>query len=571
MTTAPENSGIEVDVIAVGGGASGVTAALQAARLGARVLLIEGTPWLGGMLTSAGVSALDGNDAILSGIHREFVHALWERCGGRDGVRTGWVSNTLFEPKVGQAILREFVDAEPNITLLLETRAAEAILSDNRVVGIRTDRGQIAKAHTVIDCTEFGDVLALAGAAHRIGRESRAQTGEQIAPEKSDNIVQDSTYCITIRDFGPGADQTIPAPPGYDPSLYDGSVLEFTSDPEKFPFTIHPWDAFISYGRLPNGSVMLNWPIRGNDIFVPEMISQPAEGRRETLVKMKCHALGFLHYIQTVCGHPEIGIDPDAFPTADGLPLIPYIRESRRIEAEVMLHLSDVVDRYADPTRPFFKTGIAVGDYFIDHHHNSLIHAGCADNLCRDETFPQIQAVTVPLGCLLPRDIDGLVAGEKSIGVTHAVNGVTRLQPIVMNIGQAAGALAALAARDRVEPRAVNPRSVQQALLDANALLMPFADVGPEHPRSQAIHRVAVSGLLRGFDSPRRCEFCPDHPVEQSEIENAIREAGGAVGAHEFNGKTTRQDLAVFLDSEFDLFHQQALEPVRSAITPTHH
>ena len=85
-----------VDVIVAGGGAGGVPAALQAARMGAQTLLIEETPWLGGMMTTAGVSALDGNDRIRCGIHREFVEALWDHYGGPEAVHTGWVSYTMF-------------------------------------------------------------------------------------------------------------------------------------------------------------------------------------------------------------------------------------------------------------------------------------------------------------------------------------------------------------------------------------------------------------------------------------------------------------------------------------------
>ena len=524
---------LKSDVIVVGGGASGVTAALQAARMGAKVLLVEAGPWLGGMLTSAGISALDGNDAILSGIHGEFVHAVREEYGGTEAVATGWVSNTLFEPKTGQRILRCLIEAEPNITLWLETSVTEVLREEMNLGGVRTDDGRVVRAPVLIDATECGDVIAMAGVVHRFGRESRDQTGEFTAPDEPDEIIQDMTLCLTVRDFGPGADRTIPEPPGYDPAFYEGSVREVTSDPERFPFKVHPWKAMIDYGRLPGGRIMLNWPHRGNDFFAPEYIAQTPEERAATVEKMKNHALGFLHYLQTACGHPEIGLDEEAYPTSDGLPLIPYVREGRRIEATVMLHLDDVTDRYSDLNRPLFMTGIAVGDYFIDHHHHSRLNTGKVDDLCNDRRFPQIQAVTVPLGCLIPIATDGLITAEKSIGVTHAVNGVTRLQPIVMNIGQAAGALAALAAAQGFQPRDVNPRDVQQALLDAGCLLMPFADVGLDHPRFQPIHRVAVAGVMRGFDEPRRCEFRPDAPMtpeETGEIFTSLLAAGLDVG-----------------------------------------
>lgn len=556
---ASDHAKTRADVIVVGGGASGVPAALQAARMGAAVLLIEETPWLGGMLTAAGVSALDGNDDIHSGIHHEFVQALWDIYGGRDAVRTAWVSNTLFEPRVGQDVLRRFVDAEPGITLWLGTRVAEILREGDRVLGVVTADGREARAWVTIEATEWGDVLALSGAAHRFGREARSETGEAVAPDEADDIIQDFTQCLTLRDFGPGADRTVPAPSGYDPRLYDGSVKEFIRTSQEFPFRLHTLDEVLSYGRLPNGKMMLNWPNRGNDFFAPEIVLMPPGERPAAFQTLKRHALGFLHYLQTVCGCENWGIDRDDHPTSDGLPLIPYVRESRRAEATVTMHLSDVVDRYANPERPLHRTGVAVGDYFIDHHHNALLLTDRQPKLCRDHLFPPIQAVSVPLGCLIPLTMDGLIAAEKSIGVTHAVNGVTRLQPIVMNIGQAAGALAALAARRQQQPRGVDPRAVQQALLDAGALLMPFADAGIDHPQFQAIQRVALSGLMRGVESPRHCEFRPDETVTPdllSEIHGALRATGIAADRFEEFEGMTRATLATELDHRVDPFHR---------------
>ena len=93
-----------VDVLVVGGGASGVTAAVQSARMGVDVMLLEEGPWLGGMLTSAGVSCIDGNYNLRSGMFGEFLDSLAAHYGGYDALKTGWVSNVCFEPQVGQEI-----------------------------------------------------------------------------------------------------------------------------------------------------------------------------------------------------------------------------------------------------------------------------------------------------------------------------------------------------------------------------------------------------------------------------------------------------------------------------------
>src|SRR5262245_40300153 len=92
---------MHADIAIAGGGAGGTAAAIQAARLGARVALVESTPWLGGMLTSAGVSAFDGNKGTLScGFFQELLNELFLAYGGRSKMSLGWVTETAFEPHV---------------------------------------------------------------------------------------------------------------------------------------------------------------------------------------------------------------------------------------------------------------------------------------------------------------------------------------------------------------------------------------------------------------------------------------------------------------------------------------
>ena len=93
-------------LIVIGAGAGGTAAAIQAARMGVKVHLLSENPWLGGMLTAAGVSAIDGNHQLPSGLWGEFRTKLYQHYGGPEAVATGWVSNTHFEPKVGDSILK---------------------------------------------------------------------------------------------------------------------------------------------------------------------------------------------------------------------------------------------------------------------------------------------------------------------------------------------------------------------------------------------------------------------------------------------------------------------------------
>ena len=95
------------DVLIIGGGTSGVAAGIQAARLGVKTIIVEETPWLGGMITSAGVSAFDGNKyALGGGIFGELRKKIEDYYGGPEKTFTGWISLTCFEPKMGKRLRR---------------------------------------------------------------------------------------------------------------------------------------------------------------------------------------------------------------------------------------------------------------------------------------------------------------------------------------------------------------------------------------------------------------------------------------------------------------------------------
>ncbi|MDD5766507.1 MAG: FAD-dependent oxidoreductase, partial [Candidatus Marinimicrobia bacterium] len=218
---------LETKVLVIGGGASGVCAAIQAARLDIEVILIEETAWLGGMLTAAGVSATDGNNQLPSGLWGEFRQKLYDHYGSASTVETGWVSNTLFEPHVGQQIFQDMCDAESTLTVLKGYRIASILKKSNRVIGAEFFDNQGVKlrilSQITIEATEYGDALALAGCEYRVGRESRSETGERFAPESADDLIQDITYVAILKDYGIGADRSIPKPSNYDPTIFRGS------------------------------------------------------------------------------------------------------------------------------------------------------------------------------------------------------------------------------------------------------------------------------------------------------------------------------------------------------------
>lgn len=483
----------EVDVLVIGGGASGVTAGIQASRMGVPTLIVEETPWLGGMLTSAGVSAIDGNYNLPAGLWGEFKERLAQHYGGLDSLKTGWVSNVLFEPSVGNEILGVMTDAENHLTVWRESRL-KSLNRDGDVwyatVATEGKPDRVVKARVVIDATELGDVAKLCGAKYDVGMESRDVTHEDVAPEKANNIVQDITYVAILKDYH--RDVTIPRPEGYDSTEFVCCCANELCINPKEPDRVWSRDMMITYGKLPNDKYMINWPIEGNDYYV-NLIEMTPEERKAALDKAKHYTMCFIYFMQHQLGLNTLGIADDEFPTADKLPFIPYHRESRRIHGVVRYDLNHMTHPY-DQQQKLYRTSIAVGDYPVDHHHTRYKGEEELPNLY----FHPVPSFGVPLGALVPHDVDGLIVAEKSISVSNIANGSTRLQPVVMQIGQAAGALASLAVKQNCEVRNVPVRDVQDAILAAGGYLQPYLDVASHDARFKAYQRIGSTGILKG-------------------------------------------------------------------------
>lgn len=481
------------DILVLGGGASGVTSGVQAARMGVKTLIVEETSWLGGMLTSAGVSAIDGNYKLPAGLWGEFRDRLANHYGTLDSLKTGWVSNVLFEPSVGNKIFHEMVSAEENLTVWEQTYLKEVKrVGDEWIAkvdvegrGVRTVRAKI-----MIDATELGDVAKMCGVKYDIGMESRADTKEDIAPEKSNNIVQDITYVAILKDYG--RDVTIPEPEGYNSKEFACACASPVCITPKEPDRVWSKEMMITYGKLPNHKYMINWPIEGNDYYI-NLIEMTPKERKKALAYAKHYTMCFVYFLQHELGYNTLGLADDEYPTEDKLPFIPYHRESRRIHGLVRFNLNHILSPYIQDEK-LYRTCIAVGDYPVDHHHTRYHGYEELPNLY----FHPIPSYGLPLGTLIPQGVEGLIVAEKSISVSNIVNGTTRLQPVVLQIGQAAGALAALAILNKERVSDVPVREVQDAILHAKGYLLPYLDVPVSDPKFASYQRIGSTGILKG-------------------------------------------------------------------------
>lgn len=504
------------DILIIGAGSGGTSAGIQAARMGIKVQVLEPGPWLGGMMTSAGVSAIDGNHEMPSGIWGEFRQRLRNHYGGAQALATGWVSHTLFEPSVGMGILQEMASL-PNLEIIYNS-LLDKIIYDGKtwnITYIKNKKTHTMNATILIDATETGALLPMVGAEFRVGMDAKSDTGEPEAPPTSNTIVQDLTYTAILEDIGTekGRKGLVKKPKGYDPSDFSCACQR-----EGGPMFggISGCKQMLDYAKLPNNKYLINWPHCGNDFYL-DWPSLSPEQYQEKLKEAKRFTQGFVYYIQNDLGYSHLRLAQE-FPTKDALPIMAYHREARRLKGKVFLVTGHLERPYGFN---LYRTGIAVGDYPIDHHHDKNPEAPKIEFISI-----KVPSYTIPMGCLVPQGVENFIVAEKNISVSNIVNGTTRLQPVVLGIGQAAGALAATAIREKKKPSEISIRKVQQQLIKSQAYLMPFIDVKPDDQAFASIQRIGATGILKGYGIPYKWAnqtwFYPERIVSEYEWKRGL-------------------------------------------------
>ncbi len=196
----------EADVCVFGGTSGGVVAAVQVARMGKRVVLVEPGRHLGGM-TSGGLSAVDiGDPRSVGGLAREYFTRLvatygtelnWDRpFRGQGGPATGGAYS--IEPHVAELLFDRMAE-EAGVIVLREARLQSVSVNRSRIVELQTERGDSVRAKMFIDATYEGDLMAKAGISYEIGREGNAKFGENY-----NGIYYAEKYKPRLKHFQPG-------------------------------------------------------------------------------------------------------------------------------------------------------------------------------------------------------------------------------------------------------------------------------------------------------------------------------------------------------------------------------
>jgi hypothetical protein len=522
--------------------------------MGRSVVLTEETRWLGGQMTSQGVSALDEHEYIErfggTASYNRFRRSVRDYYGQHHGMTgnnpgNGWVSRLCYEPKVGVAVIDEMLRPAREaglLTVLYET-AVVSVERDGDLIRSVTVRRCVGQEHAadaapgttltrivarvVIDCTELGDLLPLAGAPYRTGMESFAETGEPSAPATGNpEAVQSFTFPFAV-EYRPGESHTIPRPEGYEnfrdrqPFSFNGYKMFEAGGPIGLPFWTYRRliDASALTG-FPHDIAMINWP--GNDYHGANLIDKAPAEQARVLDEARRLSLSFLYWLQTEAprddgglGYPELLLRPDVMGTDHGLSQYPYIRESRRVKAYETVREQDIVAAWNPGSRARLRPDtVGLGLYiFVDVHR-------CCNSDLTPGNLQKMRPFQIPLGALLSPAVRNLVAGNKNLGLTHITNGAFRLHPTEWNAGESAGALAAFAVAAGVTPDAVYHdrrllRSYQAALVKNGIPLCWFTDVNQAHPAFAAVQWLAAVGVIIGDASDLL--FRPDQPITPAE------------------------------------------------------
>jgi 2-polyprenyl-6-methoxyphenol hydroxylase-like FAD-dependent oxidoreductase len=427
------------DVIVAGGGPAGCTAAIAAAREGARTLLIESTGALGGSGTSALVPAWcpfsDKEKIIYRGLAEKIFTAAKQ---GLDHVKPealDWV------PINAERLKRVYdsLVAESGATVLFQTQLAGVEKGPDGGVSallVANKSGLTAlRAKVYIDCTGDADLAAWAGAPFQQGDDN----GE----------TQATTLCFALANVDSYAYEHSgdlgwwnPESPIHD--IVDSGLYPEIPDKHLCCNLVGPGVVGFNAGHI--------WGVDNTD---PAAASRAlAQGRR--LAEAYCRALA-----------EHAPAFANAFVVSTGAVL--GVRETRRITGDYMLSLDDYLDRRSFPDE------ICRNSYFIDLHQTRREHKNKIDEVMaatRFKHYAKGESHGIPYRCLTPLGLRNVLVAGRAISCERIVQGSVRVMPVCLAMGEAAGLAAALAARTPGhDVHAVNTVHLRERLREHGAYL----------------------------------------------------------------------------------------------------
>ncbi|BBI31593.1 FAD-dependent oxidoreductase [Cohnella abietis] len=494
----------QYDIVVCGGGLAGFSAAVAAARHGAKVCLVQDRPVFGGNSSSEirvppqGAASYHAY-ARETGIISELL--IEERAINHESpiFDNGYINS------VWDMVMYNMAVTTPGLTFRLNSSVTDVVLSDERTVEavvVRVNHAEtelLLRARTFIDCTGDGVVAALAGCKWRYGTEGQEEFGEPHAPLQATDAVMGSSIHFKAKNVG------FPVP--------------FTA-PDWAVYYDNP-DFFWKRGRGVNPYSGFWWI----ELSVPWHTIHDNETLRHELTR---HVLGIWDYIKN---RDPVLIDEAQNYALDWIGQVPGKRESRRIIGEYLMTEHDALQKTEFPDE------IAYGGWFIDLHEPGGLLAEYSEKSAVEEHETQdymaksyVGPFGIPLRILIAKDMNNLMMAGRNVSVTHAALGTVRVMGTTAIMGQAAGTAAALALRDGIHVREVpdrNIREVQQALLRDGCFLPNVVNEDPDDLARKAAARASSEATLAPVGpGPQR-----DDKKTQDDVLTKTRGQWIAVGA----------------------------------------
>jgi hypothetical protein len=475
-----QRASVATDVTVIGGGLSGVCAAIAAARLGKRVALIQNRPVLGG--NSSSEIRVWVCSATAHGTQR---YARETGIMGELFVENQYV-NQEGNPYLWDLVVLEAVRREPNIELYLNTDVHHLAMADAGTIASVTgwqmgsERELVFTSPVFLDCTGDGLIGYLAGAEYRVGREAHAEHGESLAPEAADANVLGSTILFYTKDAGRPV-------PFVAPSF--AIDIARTSIPER---------RIIRSGDNGCAYWWIEWGGELDTIHDNERIRNELWGV----------IYGIWDYIK----------NSGKFPDADTMTLewvgsIPGKRESRRLIGDHVLTQHDVLGQVR------FEDTVAFGGWSIDIHPPQGVYAY---QTASSHTFAD-GVYEIPYRSLYSRNVGNLLFAGRNLSATHVAFASTRVMATCATLGEAAGTAAAMCVGLGVTPRGLyeeHRRELVQTLLRQDASVLGVANDDPadlaRHARVSASSYLPSATVPTGGDAwPLTCDVGLTLPVQQ--------------------------------------------------------
>jgi hypothetical protein len=497
------------DFVVYGGTAGGVAAAVSAARMGLKTVLLEPRDHVGGMVTG-GLSRTDvGRREVIGGYALEFYWRAGRRYDMQQYLQdVAW----LVEPRVAETIFRAMLrEAGVDVRFRRRLKETGGVRKTGAVLeSIEMENGERYSGRIFADCTYEGDLMAQAGVSHTWGRESTAEYGESLAGVRTETPFHQFLVDIPARGAGGALLPEISAEPLQAPGSADRKVQAYnfrlilshdaanqTPYPEPARYDAARYELMARLleastrknGRAPRmGEVLSVIPvpnnkadINNNGAFSTDYIGRswdyPNAGyaRRDAIWRdHEEYTKGLLWFLAHDARVPESlrdeinswGLARDEFTDNGNWPNQLYIREARRMIGEYVMSQRDI---QTDLTKP---DPIGMGSYNSDSHNVQRIVD--ARGFVRNEGDMQVQVkpYQIPYRVLLPKRTEARnLLVPVCFSATHVAYSTLRMEPQYMILGQAAGIAAAMAIRASTAVQQIDTAALTRVLVERGAVL----------------------------------------------------------------------------------------------------